>query len=60
MFYRSIDTFSLATAEGDNSNANEYVSFEICFPYIEYVSSTFGALDILFGLVRMLVIFLLF
>ncbi len=35
--FRSADTFSLSTGEGDNSN----VSFNICFPYIEYVSFTF-------------------
>jgi hypothetical protein len=41
IFYRSMDIFSLSTGEGDNPNVNEYVSFKICFLYIEYVSFTF-------------------
>ncbi len=41
MSYRSMDTFSIATQEGDNPNVNEYVVFKIYFSYIEYVSYTF-------------------
>jgi hypothetical protein len=29
MFYRTMDTFSLATGEGGNPNMNEYMSFKI-------------------------------
>jgi hypothetical protein len=31
MFYRSKNTFFLATGEGDHPNVNEYVSFKISF-----------------------------
>jgi hypothetical protein len=37
----SMDTFSLASGEGDHPNVNEKVFFKISFRYIEYVSSTF-------------------